>query len=440
MELIDFKSASCKDCCDSKTRVEACSNGNPVIIYLDESTGVPVVSYILLSTGVVTNTAPANLLIGNCTDIANSASTSEVIQGSGSPVVGSVAPLNSKLYYDTVTQSITRANVSGLWVALDEGKLNVLTTIQPTPLATGNTTNLNTSFKDESGNTWIVDYNGDAVQAGSPITFASNATATTGTNTTEAMSPATTKLVVDANKLNVITTIQPTPTATGNTTNLNSTFKDAAGTTWIVDSNGDAVAAGSVVTLDGNNYNVVATNTTAGVAPTALEVVLPINGDTATKFLTDNKIEYWVHNGTTWSLIKTVNPTTLDGNSTHITSIDVIAAVAPTGLQVSAPMLGDTAIKFLTNGNTEYWSYNGTAWVLDKTITKSIQLDRYVQALPAGNTVLTHVNITNAPVMVTVLNATTGAAITHRVIAETATTTTINVTNAVASARITLIG
>jgi hypothetical protein len=47
------------------------------------------------------------------------------------------------------------------------------------------------------------------------------------------------------NGLNVITTVQPTPTPTGNLTNLNSTFKDATGDTWIVDSNGDAIKAGA---------------------------------------------------------------------------------------------------------------------------------------------------------------------------------------------------
>jgi hypothetical protein len=47
--------------------------------------------------------------------------------------------------------------------------------------------------------------------------------------------------------LNVLTTVQPTPTATGNTTNLNTTFKDAAGDTWIVDSNGDAIKAGAAI-------------------------------------------------------------------------------------------------------------------------------------------------------------------------------------------------
>jgi hypothetical protein len=47
------------------------------------------------------------------------------------------------------------------------------------------------------------------------------------------------------NGLNVITTVQPTPTPTGNLTNLNSTFKDANGDTWIVDINGDAIKAGA---------------------------------------------------------------------------------------------------------------------------------------------------------------------------------------------------
>ena len=49
--------------------------------------------------------------------------------------------------------------------------------------------------------------------------------------------------------LNVLTTAQPTPSATGNTTNRNSVFKDAAGDTWVVDAGGDAVKAGSSVSM-----------------------------------------------------------------------------------------------------------------------------------------------------------------------------------------------
>jgi hypothetical protein len=166
--------------------------------------------------------------------------------------------------------------------------------------------------------------------------------------------------------LRTIQTAQPTPTATGNTTNLNSTFKDASGTTWIVDELGNAISLGSVVTLDGNNYNVVSTNATASVAPTAVEVASPTAGDTATKFLTDNKIEYWAYT-TTWNLIKTTNPSTLDGNDTHIARTNTTASVAPTAVEVASPMAGDTAKVNLNNGNTEFWSYNGTAWVLNFT-------------------------------------------------------------------------
>jgi hypothetical protein len=44
--------------------------------------------------------------------------------------------------------------------------------------------------------------------------------------------------------LDVLTATQPTPSATGNTSNTNSVFKDAAGDTWIVDCSGDAIKAG----------------------------------------------------------------------------------------------------------------------------------------------------------------------------------------------------
>ena len=54
--------------------------------------------------------------------------------------------------------------------------------------------------------------------------------------------------VINAAGLNVLTTVQPTPTATGNTTNLNSTFTDANGAVWIVDQAGDAIRVNPVQT------------------------------------------------------------------------------------------------------------------------------------------------------------------------------------------------
>jgi hypothetical protein len=57
---------------------------------------------------------------------------------------------------------------------------------------------------------------------------------------------------VKLENLNVLDTIQPTPTTTGNTTNLNCAFTDINGDNWIVDSNGDAIKTGSV--LIGDRY------------------------------------------------------------------------------------------------------------------------------------------------------------------------------------------
>ena len=64
------------------------------------------------------------------------------------------------------------------------------------------------------------------------------------------------KTVTLPTPLNVLTTVQPTPTATGNTTNLNSSFKDASGNTWIVDSNGDAILCSSSPFKNLNEFHV----------------------------------------------------------------------------------------------------------------------------------------------------------------------------------------
>jgi hypothetical protein len=112
------------------------------------------------------------------------------------------------------------------------------------------------------------------------------------------------------------------------------------------------------ITLDGNNYNVVSADAVVSVAPTNAQVptVGLVNGDTATKFLTDNKIEYWAYTNV-WSLIKTVNPTTLDGNDTHLQRGNAVAGVTPTVIEIPTPMAGDTAKVYLTSGAIEFWSF-----------------------------------------------------------------------------------
>ena len=52
------------------------------------------------------------------------------------------------------------------YIAVGDQNMNVLPTAQPTPTASGNTTNLMSVFKDVLGDTWIVDRQGDAIKAG----------------------------------------------------------------------------------------------------------------------------------------------------------------------------------------------------------------------------------------------------------------------------------
>jgi hypothetical protein len=206
MEKIDFLPSG--NCTPSKKIVEGCANGMPYMVVICENSecgSTPTLQYINMATGITESNAPEDFVLGSCTDAV--ASAEEVIVGNEKPTAGSLAPTGSKLYYDTITDSIVSANVDGVWV----------------------------------------DY----------------------------VNPS----------LDVILTAQPTPTATGNTTNLNSTFKDTNGDSWIVDKDGEAIKLGSVIILDGNNYNIVRTDAVSGVQPTTDEAEDPINGDTANRIL-----------------------------------------------------------------------------------------------------------------------------------------------------------
>ena len=159
-----------------------------------------------------------------------------------------------------------------------------------------------------------------------------------------------------------------------------------SGTTWTLNFT-------SVPTvLDGNHYAVVRANATANVAPTALEVVSPINGDTASVYLTNGNIEQWAYNGAVWSLVTTTLATVLDGNETQVVRANATTGVAPTALEVPTPVLGDTATVFLNNGTDEYWSFNGATWVLVYTqyvsgLRKMTQTSTFDSTSPV---VLTH--------------------------------------------------
>ena len=175
------------------------------------------------------------------------------------PATGQVGTIyvdktTGKIYrYDTTTN--TYKLISG--DALDVN----LTPINYVPSDTGNTQNLNQLVVDPNGDIWIIDSEGDArkLNVAQTVTTVTNTLASNtareriGTYTNEAGT------VVDlfASKgIDVLTTVQPTPTATGNTTNLNTTFKDANGVGWIVDENGDAIQLSSPIFKELRQFHV----------------------------------------------------------------------------------------------------------------------------------------------------------------------------------------
>lgn len=63
------------------------------------------------------------------------------------------------------------------------------------------------------------------------------------------------------------------------------------GTTW------DRVDIGAISSADGNHTPISRGNATEDVAPTPGEVPFPESGDSASVYLTDGKLEYWVYTG-----------------------------------------------------------------------------------------------------------------------------------------------
>jgi hypothetical protein len=82
----------------------------------------------------------------------------------------SYEPLSAPAIPETITTMVKNANGSftytsenGTQTILNQ-QFDVIANAQPTPTATGNTTNLNSIFKDTNGVTWAVDFNGEAIQ------------------------------------------------------------------------------------------------------------------------------------------------------------------------------------------------------------------------------------------------------------------------------------
>jgi predicted nucleic-acid-binding Zn-ribbon protein len=177
----------------------------------------------------------------------------------------------------------------------------------------------------------------------------------------------TTKVLSAANqKPDVLTTVQPTPTATGNTTNLNSVFVDAAGVTWFVDSNGDAIKMSAAVFKEQNRFyadpNGSDANNGANEAPylTAQAAVTALAaGDVAV-----------LNEGTYAAVTMSVANTGLVGASGAYGSLSQIAAVT-----VSTASGTSNKISDLTITGDLARTGNAPLYVNNTTVSGNVTLD-----------------------------------------------------------------
>lgn len=237
---IDFLSANnSANCSPNKAMIEGCAGGiSYLVLICDNDCGVSTsIKYLNTSTGLVEDSAPANFSLGNCSELA--------VNSAGAPDWNPV-PINY------------------------------------TPSASGNTQNLNSFVIDPNGDLYFIDIQGEAVKMFGTETLTSVVDNGDGTFTytdeagnetivdlsscfANAYTEKVTEIVFNADGtasyfneegeefiinqfINVISTVEETPNATGNTENLNSIFKDANNDTWIVDYLGNAIKAGSAGT------------------------------------------------------------------------------------------------------------------------------------------------------------------------------------------------
>ena len=112
-------------------------------------------------------------------------------------------------------------------------------------------------------------------------------------------------------------------------------------------------------------------------APTGTDPANPAGGDI---YVDESTGDVYTYNSTTntWEN----QSSTLDGNTTHIVRADAITDVAPSAAEVVDPIEGDTAHVALDNDTVEYWSHDGTAWTKDYSVTANTRqyVARYTAA------------------------------------------------------------
>jgi hypothetical protein len=217
--------------------------------------------------------------------------------------------------------------------------------------------------------------------------------------------------------LNVISTVQPTPTFTGNTTNLNSTFKDANGDSWVVDSDGDAIRVGLGNTGDkykttsptcndivptGNLTFTVAT----GLAYTPLQDVIIVAEGTGSNHMHGEVV---IYNSLTGELIVSIKQKEGSGNHCNWTinldaiKLNEVSVYFGSNDPLTAGQVGiegDLWYK-TSNGNNsgqviDTWVYDGTTWIkVDSQIQDYATIVYFNSTTPSTATIF---DLANPPV------------------------------------------
>ena len=180
-----------------------------------------------------------------------------------------------------------------------------------------------------------------------------------------------------------------------------STFTDNNNRTY---THNDGNGVIKTITLDGNNVNILRTDATESVAPTTGEVASPISGDTATIRLSNGLIEFWNYT-TAWARLFKIDPVTLDGNNVNVLRTNTTEDVAPTAGEVASPIAGDSAIIKLSNETVEFWNYT-TAWNKIFKVAHSAAGFAADQVLAIGATTTVTHNLNTTDVIVQVKDPT----------------------------------
>jgi hypothetical protein len=122
-----------------------------------------------------------------------------------------------------------------------------------------------------------------------------------------------------------------------------------------------AVATVSPVTGDGTHYHILRPDKIESVAPSNTEIAAPKNGDTATVVLVNGGAEHWSFAAGAWKRVAGILPT--GRNFNVVPRRNAIPLAPPTAKEASKPNDGDTATVFLNDGTVEFWIHAVNVWI-----------------------------------------------------------------------------